>query len=73
MVCSGYSGASLYVEEPVVVDENLITATGLAPLEFFREVFRTLNVMEEDILEAWYRLYETKDSKYFYSLMDSLK
>ena len=73
MVCPDYSGSSYYINTPVVVDDNLITATGLAPLEFSYEVFKKMNVMKEDTLEAWYQLYKTKESKYFYSLMESLK
>ena len=73
MVCPDYSGSSYYINTPVVVDDNLITATGLAPLEFSYEVFKKMNVMKEETLEAWYQLYNTKDSKYFYSLMESLK
>jgi putative intracellular protease/amidase len=73
MVCPDYSGSSYYINTPVVVDDNLITATGLAPLEFSHEVFKKMNVMKEDTLEAWYQLYKTKESKYFYSLMESLK
>ena len=73
MVCLDYSGSSYYINTLVVVDDNLITATGLAPLEFSYEVFKKMNVMKEDTLEAWYQLYKTKESKYFYSLMESLK
>ena len=73
MVCPDYSGSSYYINTPVVVDDNLITATGLAPLEFSYEVFKKMNVMKEETLEAWYQLYNTKHSKYFYSLMESLK
>ncbi len=73
MVSSEYRGESLYRDDPVVVDENLITATGLAPLEFSREVFRKINAMEEETLEAWYQLYQTREPKFFYDLMESLK
>ncbi len=73
MTCPGYRGSSLYRDKPVVVDENLITATGLAPLEFSSEIFRKINAMKEDTLEAWYQLYITREPKYFYSLMESLK
>ena len=73
MVCPVYNGSSYYMNSPAVVDENLITASGLAPLEFSYEVFKKMNIMKEDTLEAWYQLYNTKESKYFYSLMESLK
>lgn len=73
MFCPNYAGASHYINSPAVQDDYLITASGLAPLEFSYEIFKNLNVMKNDSLEAWYQLYKTKDSKYFYSLMDSLK
>ncbi len=73
MVCPEYSGSDYYVDEPVVVDDNLITASGLAPLEFAYNVFKITNVMKESTLEAWYTLYKTKDAKYFLNLMESMK
>lgn len=73
MFCPGYHGSAHYINAPTVVDDNLITATGLAPLEFSYEVFKKINVMKEETLEAWYRLFQTKESKYFYSLMESMK
>ena len=71
--CPDYKGSSSYINKPVVVDDNLITATGLAPLEFSYEVFKKINVMKKDTLEAWFQLYNTRESKYFYNLMESLK
>ena len=68
-----YSGEHLYLNQPVVTDGNLITATGLAPLEFSYEVFKKIDVMQPETLEAWYQLNKTRDIKYFYALMDSLE
>ena len=73
MICPEYSGSDYYIDKPVIVDNNLITATGLAPLEFSYEVFKKMNIMKTDTLEAWYQLYKTKEAKYFYNLMESLK
>ena len=72
MVCKNYRGESFYEYKPVVVDNNLITATGIAPLDFTYEVFKKINVMEKDTLEAWYGLFKTKEPKYFFGLMNSL-
>ncbi len=72
MVCPEYKGEALYKEQPVAVDGNLITATGIAPLEFAREVLRKTGAMKEETLEPWYQLYRTKEAKYFFSLMESL-
>lgn len=73
MTCPGYSGSDYYIDAPVVVDDNLITATGLAPLEFSYEIFKTIDVMKETTLEAWYQLYRTREGKYFHILMESIK
>lgn len=73
MSCPNYSGESLYVNKPAVADGNLITATGLAPLEFSYEIFKKSDLFKEETLEAWYNLYNTKEAKYFYNLMNSLK
>lgn len=73
MFCPAYAGINNYVNAPVVVDENLITATGLAPLEFSYEVFKKIGAMKESTLEAWYQLHKTREGKYFYMLMESIK
>ena len=71
-MCPDYSGDDYYLPQPVVVDDNLITATGLAPLEFSYEVIKKINVMKESTLNVWYQLYKTKDTKYYDNLMKSL-
>ncbi len=73
MICPDYSGEKNYIDAPVVVDKNLITASGLAPLEFSYEVFKKINVMKVETLEAWYQLYKTKDAKFFHLLLGSLE
>jgi putative intracellular protease/amidase len=73
MVCKNYKGENLYENKPVVVDGNLITASGMAPLEFAFEVIKILNVMEDSTLIAWYNLYKTNEPKYFFELMKSLE
>lgn len=72
-ICPEYAGEKLYLNQPVVANDYLITATGLAPLEFSYEVFKAANMMKPDTLEAWYKLYSTRDAKYFYALMGSLE
>ena len=73
MSCPEYSGAALYLNQPAVTDGNLITATGLSPLEFSYEVFKKTEMIKPETLEAWYQLNKARDVKYFYALMDSLK
>lgn len=73
MFCPNYRGSDYYQDQPAFVDGNLITATGIAPLEFSYEVLKRMDVMKESTLEAWFQLYKTKEARYFYELMDSMK
>ncbi len=68
-VCPNYKGESLYTAAPAVTDGNLITASGLAPLEFAHEVLKYLDVIDPQTLNAWFKLYQTRDPKYFFALM----
>lgn len=70
--CPGYAGASRYRNEPAVRDRNLITATGLAPLEFAYEIFRLLDVMRPTTLEAWLQLHQTREARWFHALVASM-
>ncbi|MFD3703476.1 DJ-1/PfpI family protein [Nocardia sp. NPDC058658] len=58
---SGYSGSDRYVETPAVTDRDVITADGMSPFEFAREIFARLDLYEPHVLEAWYKLYAQKD------------
>lgn len=73
MFCPEYIGENFYLNQPAVTEDNLITASGLAPLEFSYEVLKRTNLMKTETLEAWYQLYKTNESKYFYALMQSLE
>ena len=72
MFCPNYRGEHHYVNEAAVTDGNLITASGLAPVEFAYQVFRRLGVMTPATLEAWHGLFATRQPEYFYALMGSL-
>jgi len=73
MMCPNYIGEKYYCNQFVVVEKNLITATGIAPLEFTYEIIKKINIMEKTSVEAWYNLYKTKEGKYFFELMESIK
>ncbi len=73
MFCPEYTGENFYLNQPAVTDDNLITASGIAPLEFSYEILKRTNLMKTETLEAWYQLYKTKESKYFYALMESIE
>jgi putative intracellular protease/amidase len=72
MFCPDYKGESGYVNEPAVTDGNLITANGLAPVEFACHIFRKLDVMTPATLDAWHGLFTERKPEYFYALMASL-
>ncbi|MGF7059337.1 type 1 glutamine amidotransferase family protein [Brassicibacter mesophilus] len=73
MVVPNYTGEKYYKFEPSVIDENLITASGIAPLEFTIQVLKVLDVLKPETLQAWYNVYKTHEPKYFFELMDSIK
>lgn len=72
MFCPEYHGERFYVNEPAVTDGTLITASGLAPVEFAYQIFRQLGVMAPATLAAWHGLYTTRRPEFFYALMESL-
>jgi len=72
MVCPSYQGGEYYKEESAVTDGSLVTASGVAPLEFSVHVLKVLDVFTPKTLAAWYQLNKTQESKYFYELMESL-
>jgi putative intracellular protease/amidase len=73
MVIPNYSGEKYYKMEAVVNDENLVTASGIAPLEFTFQVLKILQVFESESLNSWLNLYKTYDPKYFFELMNCNK
>jgi len=73
MICPNYKGEKYFFNQPVVIDNNIITATGLAPLEFTYETLKKINIMGENTIDAWYNLYKTREDKYFFELMESIK
>ncbi len=72
MVCPNYKGEKFYEMGPVVASENLITASGIAPLEFAMEVLKKLDVFVPDTLHSWYDLNKTHKPEYFFQLMNSI-
>ncbi|SUM85996.1 Uncharacterised protein [Staphylococcus saprophyticus] len=52
MTCSNYKSEVIFEMKPAVSDENLITASGIAPLEFAREVLKKMEVFKADTLKV---------------------
>lgn len=73
MFCPGYAGSAYYQNQLAVLDGNLITASGLAPVEFADQIFSRLGVMHEATRNAWYQLYTTRRPEFFHALMASLQ
>lgn len=65
---TGYRGEALYQDQPTVTDENVITASATAPIDFAYQIFKRLDVYDDRTLEAWYGLYKTGDPSYFFAL-----
>ena len=55
----GYSEAHNYVQTPAVRDRKLITASGLADVEFARELFEELDVLSADDRELWAQMFRS--------------
>ncbi|ASB88203.1 glutamine amidotransferase [Bacillus sonorensis] len=72
MVCPNYKGEKFYEMKPAVSDENLVTASGIAPLEFAMEVLKKLDVFAPDTLHSWYNLNKTHNPEHFFRLMDTI-
>jgi putative intracellular protease/amidase len=66
---SGYRGAEHFRGGLAVTDGDVITASGIAPVEFAREVFARLDLFEPEVLDIWYRLYGEQDADALYEMM----
>ena len=53
-----YRGQSNYMEAPAVRDRHLITATGLAPVDFAREIFAELGIFSPSDEQVWFDMYK---------------
>jgi putative intracellular protease/amidase len=55
----GYADAADYVDVPAVRDRGLITASGLADVEFAREIFEELNVLSARDRAVWAEIFRS--------------
>ena len=69
LASSGYGGADHYINAPAVIDGDLVTATGVAPVHFARAVFERLNAHDPELIGSWFKLYADRDPAGFYELM----
>jgi len=57
-IVPSYQGEKKYIQKLAVTEENLITASGIGPLEFTVEILKALNVYPEKKREQWYAMYK---------------
>lgn len=53
-----YEGESLYQQTLAFEDQGIITASGIAPIEFAREIFKATEIKSEEEIENWYQLFK---------------
>ena len=53
-----YQGQDNYSKPTAISDANIITSSGVAPVEFAREIFKLLKVYDEQTIEKWYQLFK---------------
>ncbi len=53
-----YKGEKLYQPDLSVTDKNIITANGISPIEFAREVFKEVKLKNETDIEKWFQLFK---------------
>jgi putative intracellular protease/amidase len=71
LAATQYRGMALYEDAPAATDDNLITASGIAPVDFAQHIFRCLGLYTPQVLDAWYGLFKTGRPEYFGALMQA--
>ncbi len=57
-VAPQYRGESNYVNSMAVSDKNIITANGIASIEFAKEIFEKISLFEKSDIEKWFQLFK---------------
>lgn len=53
-----YQAEAFYVDQPAVIDKNLITANGAGYVEFAREIITCLKLYSEEEIQDWFNLFK---------------
>jgi putative intracellular protease/amidase len=69
LALTGYAGGDRFVDQPVVTDGDLITASGVAPVHFAQAIFERLGIYAPEVAASWFKLYGNRDPAGFYELM----
>ena len=64
-----YTGHARYQDELVVTDGDLITASGIAPVEFAKAIYERLAFYDRSTSDHWYALYGEHDAAGYFGLM----
>jgi len=54
----GYRGEQNYINSVAITGQHVITANGIAPVEFAREIFQKLKLHGDDDIEKWFQLFK---------------
>lgn len=57
-VAPQYNGDKYYQNSLAVTGENIITANGISPIEFAREIFRKIELYDDENIEKWFQLFK---------------
>jgi putative intracellular protease/amidase len=53
-----YNGSKSYVNQPSISSNGIITANGIASLEFTRDILAELNIYDTKTLKSWYDFFK---------------
>ncbi|MDW3646051.1 MAG: type 1 glutamine amidotransferase family protein [Bacteroidia bacterium] len=57
-IAPNYRGEKNYENTLATRDKNLITANGIAPIEFAKEIFTNIKLYDSDHIEKWFQLFK---------------
>lgn len=57
-IAPSYTGEAFYQEAEACTDDRLITASGIAPIDFTKEILLCLHAYDTDHIEKWYNLFK---------------
>ncbi len=57
-VAPKYCGDENYQNSLAITDRNIITANGIAPIEFAKEIFKTIELYNDNDIEKWFQLFK---------------
>lgn len=71
LVGTGYLGADNYLDAPAVSDREVITASGIYPVQFTAAVLREIDLLSAELIDLWEKLY-LGDPETFPEFMEAL-